>query len=127
MKTLSILLFAGALLAQTQAIDFTRVLVGVDGKPLQSSDPKKTTGMTLSEAAVAGLETILDEDKQSSGTDKFKLDELAHKIYEKKSVVLTVEEIALIKTRIGKAYGPLVVGPAWRLLDPAESKDSKGK
>lgn len=104
--------------AQDRSIDFTQVLKGVDGKPLQSTDPKITTGLTLGEVSVAALVTILEEDKGANGETKFKLDELARKVYGKKQVHLTVEDLATIKARIGKAYGPLVVGPAWRLLDP---------
>lgn len=100
-------------------IDFTQVLVGIDNKPLVSPDPKITTGMTLGEAAVTALMTTLDEDKGANGETKFNLYELARKISQNKNASLTVEEINTIKTRIGKAYGPTVVGPAWALLGKA--------
>jgi len=41
------------------------------------------------------------------------------------SLLMTAEELATIKERIGKAYGPIVVGPAWKMLDPALQKGSK--
>ena len=34
-------------------------------------------------------------------------------------VVLTAEQLATIKERIGKVYSAMIVGAAWRLLDPA--------
>lgn len=128
MKILSITLFASLLcFAQERHIDFTQVLSGVDGKPLQSPDAKNTKGLTLGEAAMAALVAPLEEDKGMAGAEKFKLEELARKVYNSKAAHLTVEDIALIKTRIGKAYGPLVVGPAWRLLDPEVKKAEEPK
>jgi hypothetical protein len=81
--------------------------------------------MTLGDAALMALETALEEDRQSTGADKFKLDDLARKIFGKKDVILPVEDIATIKTRIGKAYGPMIVGAAWRVLDPATEQKEK--
>ena|ERR1039458_3686729 len=119
-----VLLMAWHLQAQdVRHIDFTKPLIGMDGNPITSADAKGLqTPMTLGDAAVSALETILDEDRQAPGAEKFKLDELARKIYKKKDAVLLIEEIAKIKDRIGKYYGPVVIGPAWRMLDPAETK-----
>jgi hypothetical protein len=118
MKLLSLFIFlATFLFAQGRPVDFSSVLVGVDGKPLMGADGKSS--MTLSDAAVLALETVLDEDRTATGAEKFRFDELARKIYRAKNVVLPVEELALIKQRIGKVFGPAVVGPVWRLLDPA--------
>jgi hypothetical protein len=104
-------------------IDFTKLLIGMDGNPVTFADAKGLpTPMTLGDAAVGALEVILEEDRQATGAAKFKLDELARKIYKKKDAVLLVEEVATIKERIGKYYGPMVIGPAWRILDPAEAK-----
>ena len=100
-------------------IDFTQVLNGVDGKPIVNPDKSP---MTLSDAAVTSLETALDEDRPADGSKQFRLDELARKVYQSKDAVLKVEEIALIKERIGKTPWNYhaVVGAAWRILDPAE-------
>ena len=103
--------------APVPAIDFAATLNGLDGKPISLMADK--TPFTLGDAAVAALEDMTDSDKNASGLEKFKLDELARKIYGKKHVVLHPEEITLIKERIGKIYGPVIVGAAWRLLDPA--------
>lgn len=126
MKTLAICtLLAGSMLVFAQDkprhIDFTQALSGIDGKPLQDGDAKNPHSITLSEIAIQALETPLDSDKDMQGSAKFKLDQLARKVYRNPDVVLTVEDTALLKERIGKAYGPLVVGAAWRLLDPATS------
>ena len=132
-----VLLMAWNLHAQNvRRIDFTQPLIGMDGNPITSLLPPQgssadakgvLTPMTLGDAAVSALETILEEDRQSPGAEKFKLDELARKIYKKKDAVLLVEEIATIKNRIGKYYGPIVIGPAWRILDPAETKPKEAE
>jgi hypothetical protein len=137
LKTFLILFCLGAgflLLAEDQPaaprhIDFTQALKGVDGQTISSgkaaADGKTPVPMTLGDAALMSLETALEEDKQSTGADKFKLDDLARRIYGKKDVVLPIEDVATIKTRIGKAYGPMIVGAAWRLLDPAATEKVK--
>jgi len=107
--------------AQPRTIDFTTALVGLDGKPMMNGDPKTPVALTLGEVSVTALEAQLEEDRTATGADKFKRDELARKVYQKKSVALTAEEIATIKDRIGKSFGAMVVGAAWRLLDPAVS------
>lgn len=109
--------------AQTpRTIDFTQPLISIVGKPMLQDPKDPASAITLGDAAVLALETATEDDKGASGEDKFKRDQLARKIYGKKDVALTVEEIALIKTRIGKVETPAVVGAAWPLLDPASGK-----
>lgn len=115
-------LFFVALFASAQdkprVIDFTKPLIGIDSKPIiKDKDGKEP--MTLGDAAVIALETSADDDRTQSGEEKFKRDQLARKIYNQKDVVLSIEEIALIKTRIGKILVPAVIGAAWPLLDPS--------
>jgi hypothetical protein len=97
-----------------QKLDFKQVLIGLDGKPVPNNDPKVTTGLTLGDACIYALTAILDEDRGATGQAKFDLYELALKVKDNKS--LTIEEIATIKSRIGKAWGQVVVGPAWEIL-----------
>ena len=108
-----------------RSIDFTQVLIGMDNKeiPNTGSDPKKP--LTIGDVTVQALETLLDEDRKSTGAEKFHMDEIARKVYQNKKAVLTAEQISMIKDRIGKVYGPLIVGAAWRVLDPAEKGDKK--
>ncbi|MGD0799004.1 MAG: hypothetical protein ABR910_14905 [Acidobacteriaceae bacterium] len=124
MKNLGILVLMMGAFASAQSaprhFDFTQVLVGIDGKPLQNGDARTTAPLTLGDAAVNALESQTPDDLKSSGADKFKLDELARKVYRNSDVTLSVEEIAAIKERIGKVYGPMVVGAAWRILDPGQ-------
>jgi len=117
MKLLIGFLVLGFALADT--IDFTQQLTGIDGKPLMNGDAKTPVPMTLGDAAVLALESQIEEDRTTTGDAKFKQDELARKIYKNAKASLTVEEIASIKTRIGKVFPPMTVGAAWRLLDPS--------
>jgi hypothetical protein len=128
-KYLALLLFACSFATQGFAqsekpeprhFDFTTVLTGIDGKPIQNGDVKPPVPMTLGDVVVGALEMQTADDQHSTGEAKFKLDELARRIYGNKDVVLSVEDLATIKARIGKAYGPLIVGASWRLIDPAQ-------
>ena len=118
MKTFILLILGCLALAAQEArkVDFTVVLLGIDGKPL-NGDVKPA--VTLGDISVTALHSTIEEDKSLSGLDKFKMDELARKIYKAKAATLSVEDLATIKARIGKIYGPLVIGVAWRLLDPS--------
>jgi hypothetical protein len=102
---------------QPRTIDFTVTLVNYDGKLLTDGATKDAKPLTLGDVAVLALETSLDEDRQISGVVKFQRDQLARKIYKNKEAVLTIEEIALIRDRIGKVCTPIVVGAAWPLID----------
>lgn len=108
-------------------IDFTAPLLRLDGKPMRASDAKDAPVMTLGDAAVGALEAVTEEDRNTAGIDKFKRDQLARKVFEKRDAVLTVEEIALIKDRIGKVYAPSVIGAAWPMLDPSLIDKSEQK
>ena len=102
---------------QPRSIDFTQALKGLDGKPI-TDGATPAIKITLSVVSVNALESALLGDERLAGADKFKMDTLARKIFENKAALLTAEDIALLKERLGKAYGALVVGAAWRLLDP---------
>lgn len=117
-------------------IDFTQLLIGVDGSALfqagadclpQPADkpaliPGRTCAkeeLSLSDVSVGALESMLESDRNEDAKKRFERDLLARKVYKKKEVTLSAEEITQIKDRIGKAYGPSIVGAAWPLLDPS--------
>lgn len=104
-------------------IDFTQVLRDLDGNPLPvNPDGKLPAAGTLGWFAKEALVNPLPGDPPE-GSAKFDHWQLAARVYPDKSdVVLTAEEIATIKERIGKGFPALVVGPAWKLLDPASTK-----
>lgn len=113
--------FALSAVAQTRTIDFTQPIRSLDGTAISApnTDAKaKPEALTLGDVAVNVLEQMAADDQRLTGEEKFKMDILARKIYRQKAAALTSEEIALIKSRIGKFYGPSVIGSAWHLLDP---------
>lgn len=125
MKILTLLLASLLCFAAGDGIDFSQQLSGIDGKPLlndAASKPDKPMYLTLGDVAIIALEAQLQEDAQATGAEKFKRDELARKIFGAKAVSLSIEELASIKERIGKAFPAVTVGAAWRLLDPAVTK-----
>lgn len=95
-------------------LDFNAILVGLDGKPMLGKDK---TEATLKEVAVEALMAVTENDRGASGEDKFKNYELAAKVYAGGEIEITPEQAALLKRRIGECYGPVVVGPAYKLLN----------
>ena len=95
-------------------VNFATVLTGLDGEPIKT--PPVGTGepgvLTLADAAKNALMNI---EQGEDGAAKFKCWELAMKA--NGEVELTAEEAALIKKKIGNIYSPLVVGPAYKLLN----------
>jgi hypothetical protein len=106
----------------SHTIDFTKPLVSFDGKVMKQSDAKDAPILTLWDVSVVALETLLEDDRTLPGIDKFKRDQLARKIYLRSNVEVSPEDIALIRGRIGKVYGPAVIGAAWPMLGPIDTK-----
>lgn len=99
-------------------INFDTVLKGLDGAALKfATSVEETRDMTLKDASISGLTSHVAGDEHTSGEDKFKRYQLAQKVYAGGEVELTPEESSLIKQRIGKCYGPVVVGPAFVALN----------
>lgn len=101
-------------------IDFTAVLKDLDNKPIRDELAMVTNGgkpvdLTLGRAASAAL--FAGSQGDVSGEDKFKWASLAVEIRDAKAATLSLEDLALIKTKIGILYGGLVVLRAWPLLD----------
>lgn len=115
----AIILFAKAALAQ-KPVDFTQTLSNIEGTKLTETGPDgKVQPIELWEVAVNALETGLPDDRSLTGVRKFELDQLARRVYKCKSCVLTSDELKTVKDRIGEIYPPLMVGAAWRALDPS--------
>ena len=121
MRIFAFLLTAICLSAQPHPINFQQALTGADGKALSND---KGVPITLGEVCVTALYSQSQDDQNKSGLDKFKLGQLAARISEAKAVSLSVEDLALIKERVGKFYCPAVVYAAWPLLDPSVMKEA---
>ena len=79
------------------------------------------TTATLGRVSANALLAMADSDRDMTGDVKVKRYDLAMKVV-RGETVLKAEDIAIIKSAIGKHYAPLIVGQAWRMLDPAEIK-----
>jgi hypothetical protein len=102
-------------------IDFTQVLRGPTGETLMArGDDGKLDPVTLGDVAAVALDT--DDDRNVDPKVKFERDQLARKIYKNAHAILSPEDIATIKARIGKIYGPAQIGATWPLLDPTLNK-----
>lgn len=110
-----------ALAAPAAALDFTKPIIGLDGKPIVQCPPEKPAcGEVLTLSLVATSALTLQPNLQPG--DKFKRFSLAQKIFEAKDVALKAEEIALIKEAVAATMTPIVVGRVYEAVDPQESK-----
>ena len=102
-------------------IDFSQVLNGFDGTPLRQIkvEGQPPEAITLRDAAVEALNRP-EPREQIDEVEKLKRFTLSLKVYGSRGdgADLTVEDIALIKQRIGKIFPPIVVGRSFELLDP---------
>lgn len=92
-------------------------------KGLKDLNDNEIFGVNQQAATLKGLSidalcaTFKDEEKLS-GEDKLKRYELALKIKNSSEpATLSAEEVTLIKKLISKAYGTIIVGQAWTMLE----------
>jgi hypothetical protein len=98
-------------------ITITTPMKTLAGAPILDPDKQSVTLQTVSIEALMAF-PIDDADKTMSGKQKAALHSLAERFYQaSEAVEMTAEEVTLLKERIGKAYGPLIVGQAWRMLE----------
>ena len=66
--------------------------------------------------------------KELKGEEKVERYELAKEIHKSGPLIdLQSEQITLLKKLIARAYGPLTVGQAWKVLDPHDDVGKKEK
>jgi hypothetical protein len=97
-------------------VNFNLQLCDLNGQPYRKNDVEKTA-MTLKDATQEALFSILEADRNDSGAAKYARFQIAQKVHGGGEVDLTPEEIAVIKARIGDAFGAAVVGPAFKILN----------
>lgn len=90
--------------------DFSAALA-FKGKPVKEGE----TILTLGSLAVSVL--LMTDEQNVSADDKFKRFKLAERIADGGVQDVTVEEVALVKRQIGRTCQPIVVGPAYELLE----------
>lgn len=74
----------------------------------------------LGTLAVVCVEALLSplQDEKPTGEMKMRRYELAKRIHPGGEVSLPAEDIAMLKTLVGRAWPALIQGAAWELLDP---------
>lgn len=92
-------------------IDLTAQILDLKGEAL---DPP----MTLRDVCTMALLSTLRDDDKLNGPQKADLFALALRMVDATEVDLKVEDVALLKDRIGRGYPPITVGRAYALLDP---------
>lgn len=108
-------------------IDFSQVLTDQSGKPITTPAPdgQPAAPFTLGVAATQALFGSYPDEQNLSGKTKFERGTLAMKLAKGGRVVLSPEDVTMIKDLIGKAYSPLVVMRAWSMLDPTKVDSTK--
>ena len=120
-------IFAAAILLSTacaaMAYDFKSPILTIDGKPFTGADGKvieTTLGSICTNALLSDY-----QDEKLTGEQKYKRYELAKAINDHHDWHLSVEELALIKTMVAKAYNPLITGQVFDMLDPKPAPEKK--
>lgn len=93
-------------------INTTTILTGIDGENLVNGDEP----LTLRKVIQTSLLTVMTGDEKLDGGAKADLWNLACDA-RADEVDWSPETVAKVRARIGKGYGPAVVGPAFKLLD----------
>ncbi len=107
-------------------IDFEQVLLNIiTGKPFSEDEKFPDKKLTLKDVCMTSiLSGTHEEDIKLPGDAKYKRFALAQKINNSVGPIeLSVENIVIIKQQIAKYYVPLILGPAFDMLDPSETKE----
>lgn len=103
-------------------INFKQPVVSIEGEALKNGE----TPIDLGWCSVQALMALYNDERELQGEEKLKRYQLASKIQKSKETDgadLTVEEVAKLKTLIGKHFSASVVGPCWEMLEkPTELK-----
>lgn len=99
-------------------VDVTQILTDYQGKDL-TQGPKKEKLELRSVISTAVNTMNLQGEKSMTSEEKNKAYQISTRVWSKKEVDFTVEQLAFIKEKVGKVYNPLVYG---RICDIIEKK-----
>jgi hypothetical protein len=115
-------------------INFKQIeLKDLAGEPFTQLDPSgvetecpncKEKNAAIIPITLAGViqANLLAEDRTSTPTDKFNAFRLAAKIKDGEEVDFTLEELSLIKKKVGENTNPLIIGRVFEVLESLEPK-----
>jgi hypothetical protein len=95
-------------------IDFSAAIKDLDGEAVKDGEKDATLGRVACTALLASYadeQNLAAEDK----VKRFRLAEVAARGGEQE---MKVDDVALVKTLIGKAFAPLIVGRAYDIIGP---------
>ena len=95
-------------------INFGAPIKDIKGEPIVENEKAVTLGSVSCQALLANYQ----DETSLSGKDKVERFTLAALCSNETEADINVEDVALLKKLIGKAYGPLVVGRAYEIIDP---------
>lgn len=97
-------------------INFAKELMDLDGNPLPIPGDQEV--MTLAKCSIDALMISYQDEQNLPGEKKLERYVLALAIHNSAGPLeVTVESLTLIKKLIGKAFGPLVSGQVWLMLE----------
>lgn len=87
-----------------------------EGKPVNLSDGKNKTELTLKSVLITALTAQYQEEK-IEGEEMIKRYELAKAVHKKDKIEMTSEEKVTAKELVGKMYGTLIYGIVNEILE----------
>lgn len=98
-------------------IDFSQVIMTPYDEPVKDGPGTDSLDMTLARASIGALLANRSDEQKLNGQEKAIRHALAVLLVNGGEIDLEIEQIALIKKLVGEVYGPLVVGPAYKMLE----------
>lgn len=95
-------------------IDFSAAITNLDGTPAKDGD----ADVTLGKVSCGALLATYPDEQHLSGEEKVKRFRLAETAAKGGEQEIKVEDVALLKKLIAKAFPPLVVGRAYDIIEP---------
>lgn len=99
------------------SVDFSTVIRDLAGEPVKDGD----VVLTLGAVAQTILTATFADEQNLSGPDKLARFKFALRISgATEAITVSAEEVTLLKSLIGRGYGPVIVGRSYEILDPTE-------
>ena len=95
-------------------IDFSAVIKDLDGDAVKDGEKDATLGRVACTALLASY----GDEQHLPAEDKIKRFRLAEVAARGGEQEVKIDDVALVKTLIGKAFAPLVVGRAYDIIEP---------
>ena len=95
-------------------VDFSAKLLDIKGEEIKDGNDV----LTLGAASCTALLATFPGEQDLDGASKVKRFRLAEKAVKGSIQELTIEDVAELKRLLGKAFGPLVVGRAYDIIEP---------